>query len=132
LLLLLGAASLVLANPDQPLGAVVLESMCSTITEAVVSRLELAVGPVARHLTPLLAFSGRLWSKNFWILGKILAKYKLNMSDHKLVKTGISAHFYREAKLMAAIPFALIGFAGRPAGAHATALFCDPLSLAFV
>lgn len=52
----LGAASLVLAAPDQPLSAIVLESMYSTITEAVANRLELAVGRVARPLTPLLTW----------------------------------------------------------------------------
>lgn len=52
----LGAASLVLANSEQPLSAVVLESMYSTITDAVANRLELAVGPVARYFTPLLTW----------------------------------------------------------------------------
>lgn len=52
----LGAASLVLAHSEQPLGAVVLESMYSTITEAVANRLELAIGRPARVLTPLLTW----------------------------------------------------------------------------
>lgn len=52
----LGAASLVLAVPDPPLDAVVLESMYSTITEAVANRLELAMGRAARHFTPLLTW----------------------------------------------------------------------------
>lgn len=52
----LGAASLVLAKPDPPPNAVVLESMYSTITEAVANRLELAVGRVARAFTPLLTW----------------------------------------------------------------------------
>ncbi|MBK8962655.1 MAG: alpha/beta hydrolase [Candidatus Competibacteraceae bacterium] len=52
----LGAASLVLAKPEQPLDAIVLESMYSTITDAVANRLELAVGRVARVFTPLLTW----------------------------------------------------------------------------
>ena len=52
----LGAASLVLAKLDQPPNAVVLESMYPTITEAVANRLDLAVGPAARHFTTLLTW----------------------------------------------------------------------------
>lgn len=52
----LGAASLVLSKTEQPLSAVVLESMYSTITEAVANRLELAAGQAARYFTPLLTW----------------------------------------------------------------------------
>lgn len=50
----LGAASLVLAKIDQPLNAIVLESMYPTIAEAVANRLELHAGWVARPFARLL------------------------------------------------------------------------------
>ena len=52
----LGAASLVLAKPNEPPSAVILESMYSTITEAVANRLELAAGSAARYFTHLLTW----------------------------------------------------------------------------
>jgi fermentation-respiration switch protein FrsA (DUF1100 family) len=50
----LGAASLVMAQPNVALSAVVLESMFPTIREAVADRLVLYLGPLGRHLAPLL------------------------------------------------------------------------------
>lgn len=50
----LGAASLVLAQPEPPPDAVVLESMFPTIEEAVADRLALHLGPWARSMAPLL------------------------------------------------------------------------------
>ena len=50
----LGAASLVLARPDVPPAAVVLESMFPTIEEAVADRLKLYLGPLGGLLSPLL------------------------------------------------------------------------------
>jgi uncharacterized protein len=59
----LGAASLVLAQPDPAPAAVVLESMYPTIEEAVADRLALHVGAPASALAPLL-----LWQMP-WRLG---------------------------------------------------------------
>jgi fermentation-respiration switch protein FrsA (DUF1100 family) len=50
----LGAASLVLARPSLPLSAVVLESMYPTITDAVVNRLTIRLGPSGSFFAPLL------------------------------------------------------------------------------
>lgn len=50
----LGAASLVLSRPSPAPGAVVLESMFPSISEAVAARLEMRFGPVGRFFAPLL------------------------------------------------------------------------------
>ncbi len=50
----LGAASLVLAKPNVPLSAVVLESMFPTLREAFADRLSTYLGPLGESLTPLL------------------------------------------------------------------------------
>lgn len=50
----LGAASLVLAHPRPAPDAVVLESMYPTLAEAVANRLQTVLGPLGRHLAPLL------------------------------------------------------------------------------
>lgn len=50
----LGAASLVLAHPRPAPDAVVLESMYPTLAEAVANRMQTVLGPLGRHLAPLL------------------------------------------------------------------------------
>lgn len=50
----LGAASFVLARPRPVVDAVVLESMYPTIEDAIANRLAIRLGPVGRHLAPLL------------------------------------------------------------------------------
>jgi alpha-beta hydrolase superfamily lysophospholipase len=50
----MGAAALVLARPDPPPAAMVLESMYATIREAVSDRLAERVGPAGRMLAPVL------------------------------------------------------------------------------
>jgi len=56
----LGAAALVYSRPAGPLGAVVLESMYPTISEAVENRLAMRFGGFGRHLAPLLLCQLRL------------------------------------------------------------------------
>lgn len=50
----LGAAAVVLAHPAPALHALVLESMYPTIHEAVADRLAIRLGPLGRHLAPML------------------------------------------------------------------------------
>jgi alpha-beta hydrolase superfamily lysophospholipase len=59
----LGAAALVLARSQPPPDAVVLESMYTTIDDAVANRLEIRYGAVGRQAAPLL-----LWQMS-WRLG---------------------------------------------------------------
>jgi uncharacterized protein len=56
----LGAAALVYSRPAGALGAVVLESMYPTISEAVENRLAMRFGGFGRHLAPLLLCQLRL------------------------------------------------------------------------